>query len=229
MAGDRTTQEAFLDPHLGEWEAERRSIAFDSSGRRSIPRIHRHESSGSARSRIARQDATQQRKLIATQTIYYPGFAIGGASEGLSMLAVLILLLLTPANIQAFWWTLAGLIGLAAMHAVYWTLTHPRNDPTQTSVFRHVCVSVFRPSVIVQPSAQERTGRRQTALAHAQRTRSFFRWSVSYSRRVRSARCRQSSRPGYTASTADLAEVNLVRRLCCGGGHRQQRLHSGSL
>jgi hypothetical protein len=56
---------------------------------------------------------------IATQTIYYPGFTIGGASEGLSMLAVLILLFLTPANIQAFWWTLAGLIGLAAMHAVY--------------------------------------------------------------------------------------------------------------
>jgi hypothetical protein len=64
---------------------------------------------------------------IATQTIYYPGFTIGGASEGLSILAVLLLLLLTPTNIQAFWWTLAGLIGLAAMHAVYWMLTHPVN------------------------------------------------------------------------------------------------------
>ena len=28
---------------------------------------------------------------------------------------------------------------------------------------------------------------------------------------------------------ADLAEVNLVRRLCCRGGHRQQRVYSGSL
>ena len=64
---------------------------------------------------------------IATQTIYYPGFTIGGASEGLSMLGVLILLPLTPANIQAFWWTLAGLMGLEAMHTVYWTLTHPVN------------------------------------------------------------------------------------------------------
>jgi len=64
---------------------------------------------------------------IATQTIYYPGFTIGGASEGLSMLAVLVLLLLTPTNTQAFWWTLAGLIGLVAMHVVYWTLTHPVN------------------------------------------------------------------------------------------------------
>jgi len=28
---------------------------------------------------------------------------------------------------------------------------------------------------------------------------------------------------------ADLAEVNLVRRPCCGGGHRQPRVYSGSL
>jgi Domain of unknown function (DUF1772) len=64
---------------------------------------------------------------IATQTIYCPGFTIGGASEGLSLLAVLILLVLTPAGTQAFWWTLAGLIALAIMHAAYWVLTHPVN------------------------------------------------------------------------------------------------------
>jgi hypothetical protein len=64
---------------------------------------------------------------IATQTIYYPGFTIGGASEELSLLAVLILLVLTPAGTQAFWWTLAGLIALAIMHAAYWVLTHPVN------------------------------------------------------------------------------------------------------
>src|SRR5947199_291918 len=52
---------------------------------------------------------------------------MGGASEGLSMLAVLVLLLLTPTGSQAFWWTFAGLIGLVAMHVVYWTLTHPVN------------------------------------------------------------------------------------------------------
>ena len=64
---------------------------------------------------------------IATQTIYYPGFTIGGASEGLSILAALVLLLLTPANTQPFWWIFAGLICLAAMHAAYWVLTHPVN------------------------------------------------------------------------------------------------------
>src|SRR5437773_9988406 len=53
---------------------------------------------------------------IATQTIYYPGFTIGGIAEGLSMVAALILIVLTPTNTQAFWWTLAGLIGLVAMH-----------------------------------------------------------------------------------------------------------------
>jgi len=64
---------------------------------------------------------------IATQTIYYPGFTIGGASEGLSILAVLVLLILTPTNTQAFWWIFARLICLAAMHAAYWVLTHAVN------------------------------------------------------------------------------------------------------
>jgi hypothetical protein len=64
---------------------------------------------------------------IATQTIYYPGFTIGGIGEGLSLVATLVLLLLTPPNTQAFWWTLAGLVGLLAMHAAYWILTHPVN------------------------------------------------------------------------------------------------------
>lgn len=64
---------------------------------------------------------------IATQTIYYPGFTIGGIAEGLSMVAALILIVLTPTHTQAFWWTLAGLIGLVAMHVVYWTRTHPVN------------------------------------------------------------------------------------------------------
>jgi len=48
---------------------------------------------------------------IATQTIYYPGFTVGGIGEGASMLTTLVLLALTPINSQAFWWTLAGLVG----------------------------------------------------------------------------------------------------------------------
>lgn len=64
---------------------------------------------------------------LAVQTIYYPGFTIAGSSEGLAILATLILLLLTPRHLAAFWWTLAGLVALVAMHGVYWTITHPTN------------------------------------------------------------------------------------------------------
>jgi hypothetical protein len=54
---------------------------------------------------------------IATQTIYYPGFTIGGIGEGVSMVAALTLLLLTPTTNPAFWWTFVGLVCLVAMHA----------------------------------------------------------------------------------------------------------------
>jgi hypothetical protein len=64
---------------------------------------------------------------LVTQTIYYPGFTIGGIGEAASAVAALILLLLTPTDIPAFWWTLAGFVGLVAMQVVYWILTHPVN------------------------------------------------------------------------------------------------------
>ena len=64
---------------------------------------------------------------IAAQSIYYPGFTFGGFGEGVGMLATLVLLLLTPKDNPAFWWTLAGLVALVAMHVVYWVVTHPVN------------------------------------------------------------------------------------------------------
>ena len=66
-------------------------------------------------------------QYLATQAIHYPGFTIGGGAEPLAMLATLWLLLLTPANSPAFWWTLTSLLGIAAMHAVFWTVTQPVN------------------------------------------------------------------------------------------------------
>lgn len=66
-------------------------------------------------------------QYLATQAIYYPGFTIGGGAEPLAMLATLWLLLLTPANSPAFWWTLTSLLAIAAMHAVFWTVTQPVN------------------------------------------------------------------------------------------------------
>ena len=65
---------------------------------------------------------------IAVQTIYYPGFTIGGAmGEGLGMCATLALLLATDPTDPAFAWTLAEFLALLAMHAIYWIVTHPVN------------------------------------------------------------------------------------------------------
>jgi hypothetical protein len=64
---------------------------------------------------------------LAMQSIYYPGFTYGGASEPMSILAVVALLMLTPAGSSGFWLTLAALIALASMHAVFWLVTQPVN------------------------------------------------------------------------------------------------------
>lgn len=64
---------------------------------------------------------------IAVQAIYYPGFTIGGFSEPLGILAVLVLLLMTPTGATAFWFTLAAFVALIIMHATYWAMTHPVN------------------------------------------------------------------------------------------------------
>ena len=67
-------------------------------------------------------------QYIATQSIYYPGFTIGGGiGEGLGLLATFILLVLTPRNFPAFWWTLIAFIALAIMHLVFWIITQPVN------------------------------------------------------------------------------------------------------
>jgi hypothetical protein len=63
----------------------------------------------------------------AVQTIYYPGFTFGGLSEGIGIIAVLALVLMTPTKSAAFWWTLIGFVALIAMHAAYWIITHPVN------------------------------------------------------------------------------------------------------
>jgi Domain of unknown function (DUF1772) len=65
---------------------------------------------------------------LATQSIYYPGFTIGGAfGEFGAMLATFVLLLFTPAAGTAFWLTLVAFIALLIMHGLYWVLTHPVN------------------------------------------------------------------------------------------------------
>jgi hypothetical protein len=65
---------------------------------------------------------------FAVQPIYYPGFTIAGISEPVAIVAAIILLVLTPLGSGDFWLTLAALLGLISMHAVYWLFTHPVNN-----------------------------------------------------------------------------------------------------
>ncbi|MCU1255952.1 MAG: hypothetical protein JWM83_2251 [Candidatus Angelobacter sp.] len=64
---------------------------------------------------------------LAVQTIYYPGFTIGGFAEPLSMIATLLLLWMTPTRHPAFWLTLIAFIALVVTHAIFWTATQPAN------------------------------------------------------------------------------------------------------
>jgi hypothetical protein len=64
---------------------------------------------------------------LAVQTIYYPGFTIGSASEPLAIGAALVLLLLTPLGTPAFWLTLTALVAVLAMQLVFWVITQPVN------------------------------------------------------------------------------------------------------
>jgi hypothetical protein len=65
----------------------------------------------------------------AVQPIYYPGFTIGGlVGEFGSMVAALVLVVVTPYGSAAFWLTLAGFFALVAAHLVYWARTHPVNN-----------------------------------------------------------------------------------------------------
>ena len=64
---------------------------------------------------------------LSVQTIYYPGFTFGGFSEGLAMLATLVLLLMTPTSVIRFWLTLIAVCGFIGMQVVYWAVTHPVN------------------------------------------------------------------------------------------------------
>jgi hypothetical protein len=65
---------------------------------------------------------------FAVQTIYYPGFTIGGAfGEPLAMVAALVTLLFTTPGSLVFWQILAALVCLAFEHGLYWVFTHPVN------------------------------------------------------------------------------------------------------
>ena len=67
-------------------------------------------------------------QYFAVQTIYYPGFTIGGGAEILGILVLALLLYLTPFGGARFLWTFSALLLLVAVHAIYWVFTHPVNN-----------------------------------------------------------------------------------------------------
>jgi hypothetical protein len=64
---------------------------------------------------------------LAVQSIYYPGFTLGGASEPLSILALAALLAATPFAGAVFWLTALALAAAVATHAIFWSVTQPVN------------------------------------------------------------------------------------------------------
>jgi hypothetical protein len=69
-----------------------------------------------------------RQEYFATQGIYYPGFTIGGGiSEVLGIIATLVLIILTPRDNPAFWWTVLAFAAVTATHIVFWVITQPVN------------------------------------------------------------------------------------------------------
>jgi hypothetical protein len=65
---------------------------------------------------------------LATQTIYYPGFTVGGmVGEAGGLIVLALALLLTPTASDRFPWIVAALVLLVLEHATYWLVTHPVN------------------------------------------------------------------------------------------------------
>jgi hypothetical protein len=68
-----------------------------------------------------------EQTYTVVQTIYYPGFTIGGIAEPVAGVAVLVLLVIMGDRSTQFDWLLVAFIALAAMHAVFWSVTQPVN------------------------------------------------------------------------------------------------------
>ncbi|WP_246230073.1 DUF1772 domain-containing protein [Bradyrhizobium cytisi] len=63
---------------------------------------------------------------LAMQSVYYPGFTVGGAAEPLSILIVLPVVLMQSHTV-ALWLAVPALVSLIAMHAIFWMVTQPVN------------------------------------------------------------------------------------------------------
>jgi hypothetical protein len=78
------------------------------------------------------------------QSVYYPGFTIGGFIGELGGILVLTgALVLLPKETVRFYWTVGSLVLLCAVHAVYWLMTHPVNNVWVSTVPMPKAASTF--------------------------------------------------------------------------------------
>jgi hypothetical protein len=68
-----------------------------------------------------------EQTYLTVQTIYYPGFTVGGIGEALAVIATLVLALAMRDDGAAFWWALSAFIAVLAMHVIFWLITQPTN------------------------------------------------------------------------------------------------------
>ena len=95
---------------------------------------------------------------FAVQTIYYPGFTIGGAfGEPLAMVAALVTLLFTRPGTAPFWLILSALICLLIEHGLYWAITHRANKVWLQKQNPHGAGASFFASGGPSPSVQSWT------------------------------------------------------------------------
>ena len=66
----------------------------------------------------------ERSEYLAVQQIYYPGFTLGGIAEPLAVVALAVLLAISPAD-EA--WLAVARAATVATHLVYWLVTHPVN------------------------------------------------------------------------------------------------------
>src|SRR5581483_1296004 len=68
-----------------------------------------------------------ERTYMAVQTIYYPGFTLGGIGEPLAAIATFILLLVGHDRGADFWLLLIAFAAIVAMQAIFLLITQPTN------------------------------------------------------------------------------------------------------
>lgn len=66
-------------------------------------------------------------QYLAVQPIYYPGFTYAGAAEPLSIVALAVLLWLSPRFTTAFWLLALALAAATLTHLIYWVFVAPVN------------------------------------------------------------------------------------------------------